>query len=614
MAETRRKSRANAIVWGILGLLILSLGGFGISNFGGTTRNVAELGGQEITVDDYARAFQAEQRRIDAQTGQSLTAQQMEAFGLDRTVLERLLSSAALDEEARRVGVSVGDAEVARQIRETPAFQGISGEFDREGYAQALRFSGLTERDYEAEIRADAARAILGAAVSEGVPAPEAQAALMSSWAAETRDVVVARVTMDDLAGGAPVPTDAELAAFFEENGARFETPETRAVTYAAAIPEEVAATVEIEEERLRDLYEERADEYRQPRRVLAERLAFANTEAAQEAMDRIASDEAAFDALVEERGLTLADVDQGELSEADLPGPAAEALFALEEPGVAGPVETDLGPAIYRVNAILDPTETPFEDVRDDLAAELTLDVARRRIDAIRDDVDDLLAGGATLEELAQETELTLGTLDWTEEGREGLSAYEEVREAVTEMQEGDFPELLELSDGGLVALRIDAVTAPEIPPLDTIRGEVTEAWTAEATARALSERAEALAEAPAADAAETPTLVEGLSRDARGTDLPPAVAEAAFAAEEGVIRAVAGDAEAAFVLRVQAVNDAPADDPEVSALTEALADQMRDQIAADILDAYGTALREAAGYSIDSQAVQAVRAQIGG
>ena len=614
MAETRRKSKANAVVWAVLGLLILSLGGFGISNFGGTTRNVAELGDQEITIDDYARALQAEQNRLEQQTGQRLSVQQMQAFGLDRAVMERLLSAAALDEEARRVGLSVGDAEVARRIRETPAFQGLSGEFDREGYAQALRFSGLTERGYEADMRADAARALLGDAVTAGIAAPAAQAALMSGWAAETRDVIVARVTPEDLPGGIPTPSDEDLQAFYDESGARFETPETRSITFAAALPEEVAATIEVDEDRLRALYDERAGDFRQPARVLAERLAFTDTDAAETARARIESGETTFDALVDERGLTLEDVDQGEIARADLPEAAADMLFSLEEPGIAGPVETGLGPALYRVNAILDATEVPFEEVRDDLAAEAALDEAIRLIDARRDDVDDLLAGGATLEELAQDSELTLGTIAWTADSREGIAAYEEFREAAATMQEGDFPELVALSDGGLFAMRVDAVAAPSVPTLDEIRDEVAAAWTADATRAALTARAEALAQSPTENVAETPQRLEGVARDTRLGGVPPHVLAAAFEAASGEVLALPGDATAAWVLRVEAITDADPDEAEVAALTEALAGQIRGQVTADLFEAYGAALREEFGFSIDGAAVQAVQAQIGG
>ncbi len=59
------------------------------------------------------------------------------------------------------------------------------------------------------------------------------------------------------------------------------------------------------------------------------------------------------FEQVVAERGLALADIDLGEQARDDL-GAAGDAIFALDEPGVVGPLPSDLGPALYRMNAIL--------------------------------------------------------------------------------------------------------------------------------------------------------------------------------------------------------------------------------------------------------------------
>ena len=117
------------------------------------------------------------------------------------------------------------------------------------------------------------------------------------------------------------------------------------------------------------------------------------------------------------------------------------------------GRCETPLGPALYRVNAILDPTEVPFEEARDDLSVEFAQDAARRSIDAARDEIDDMLAGGATLEELADDTDMELGVIRWDGEQTTtgvGIAAYEEFRTTAATLEEGDFPTLEGLSDGG--------------------------------------------------------------------------------------------------------------------------------------------------------------------
>ena len=616
MAEEprRKRKKSNAAVWAVLALLILALGGFGIGGFGGSVQNVAEVGDREITVQDYANAVRAEQTRLQQQTGQNLTFQQMQAFGLDQQIMERLLARAALGYEADRLGVSVTDAEIARRIRATPAFQGVDGSFDREGYRFALQNAGFDERSYEAQVRDDAAREILQAAIVGGTEAPDAYTDRLAAWIAETRDVTLATVTEEDLPGGLEGPSEADLEAFYDAHPETFETPERRAITYAWVTPDLLAAEIEPDEETLRQLYEDRADEFRQPPRVLAERLAFPDEDAAQAARDAIAAGETDFDALVADRGLTLEEVDQGELARDDLDPAVGDALFGLEEPSVVGPVETPLGPALYRVNAILDATEVPFEDVRDDLAYAFGMDSARRRIDAAREDIEDRLAGGATLEELGAETDMVTGSLEWDPSISEAIAGYEEFREAATQARVDDFPEVTSLSDGGLFALRLDKVIPPAVPPLNDIREDVAEAWRAETLRLRLSERAEALAADPTPDVATEPESLSGIARDATVEGVPPAVIQRIFEAEPGEIFAAGGDDGRAFVVRLDAVNAADLAEGEAAELRQAVRQQTESEIQSDLFGAYARAIELEAGFSVDAQALAAVQSQLGG
>jgi peptidyl-prolyl cis-trans isomerase D len=617
MAEGKPKKKGNVVVWAVLGLLVLSLAGFGIGGFGGSLSSVAEVGDREITVQEYGRALQAEQRRLQEQTGEPLTVQQMRAFGLDRVVMERLLAQAALAHEAERMGLSVGDAEVAARIRATPAFQGVDGGFDREGYASALRFAGLNERTYERQVRDDAAQEILQAAVVGGVTVPDAYADTLVGWLAETRDATIATVTAGDLETGPVAPTEAELTTFLEENAERFRIPERRRITYAWITPDALAETVEIDEDALRRVYEERIDDYRRPPRVLAERLAFADADAAEAARAAIAAGETEFEDIAAERGLTLADIDQGELSAGDLDPEAAAAIFALGAPGIVGPVETSLGPALYRVNAILEATETSFEEARPDLAGRFAADAARRQIDAEREAIDDLLAGGATLEEVADETDLTLGTIDFDAEARTGIAAYPAFREAAATVSEDDFPALVSLADGGLFALRLDAVIPSEVPPLSEIRGEVETVWQEDRARARLLARAEDLAERIAEGetfeaTGLTPEEVTGLARDGRLEGTPPDLIDRLFQAEGGDVIALAGDGTRAFVARLDAIVPADPTVEGTATLREALVRQTRGELASDVFEAYGQAVQARAGFSVDAQAAQAVQAQL--
>ena len=604
-------------MWIVLGLLVLALGGFGVGNFGGTLRTVAAVGEVEVSVDDYARALQSEQTRLSQATGQSLTLDQLRLFGIDQQVMERLLIAAALEQEAAAIGLSRGDAAVAERVRAAPAFRGVDGQFDREAYGFALRNAGLDERRFEERVRSEAAAELLQAAVAGGIAAPAGYAETVAAWLAETREMTLAEVTAATLDAGAVAPDEGEIEAFYEENASLFEVPERRRITYAWADPDTLAADIAVTDDEVRALYESRAEEFRVPRRVLAERLAFRDDAAAEAARAAIDAGERSFDDIVAERGLTLEDVDQGELAEGDVAPDVASALFALEQPGIAGPVETSLGPALYRVNAVLDARETPFERVREDLALEAAADAARRAVAAAREPIDDLLAGGATLEELGEETIMSAGTMAFDADALGGLAAYEEFRAAADTLEEGDFPTLIDLADGGLMALRLDGVDPAETPALDDVRAEVEAAWQSDSLRRRLASRAGALAErARAGETFEALGLdaqaIEGIEREGVVEGVPPRLIEAVFRADQGAVLAEEGDETRAFIVRIDAVGRPDPSDPRVAELVDAISAQAARELAADVFAAYGLAVREAAGFTVDQTAVQAVQAQL--
>jgi peptidyl-prolyl cis-trans isomerase D len=488
------KSISRFFVWIILGLLFVALAGFGIGSFGGGASRVGQVGDAEITAQDYARALQNEIRARIAQTQAPVNLADLRAQGIDEAVLQSLVARAALANEAAAMGLSVGDAEVARAIQGIEAFQGVDGSFDRESYEFVLAQEGLGPRDFEEDVREDTARALLQSAVVGGIRPPEAYAEAIAAFEGETRDLSILTLTESDLAEPVPAPSPEELAAYYDENPGRFERPEARRITYAWVTPSAIMDSVEVDEDTLRRLYDDRIDLYRQPERRLLERLAFGSEADAQAAFDAIAAGETDFDTLVAERDLTLDDVDLGEVGRGDLPGAAAEAIFADTESEILGPLPSPLGPALYRVNAVLEATETSFEEAREELREELADEAARRTIADMREEIDDLLASGATLEELADTTEMEIGQIDFTAASEEDIAAYDAFRAAAASVSDRDFPEVLDLSDGGIFALRLDEIVPPFVPPLAEIEDEVAQAWRFTAVRTAVAARADEL------------------------------------------------------------------------------------------------------------------------
>ncbi|MGI3209822.1 peptidyl-prolyl cis-trans isomerase [Roseovarius tibetensis] len=606
------KGLSKGAMWVLMGLLIIGLAGFGATNLSGTVRSVGSVGDAQIDVNTYARALRNEIRALEAERGETVSFAEARAAGLDQRVLSRLVSRAALEHETARLGISVGDATLRDEILSIEGFRGLDGEFDREAYAFALEQAGLNEAEFEEDIRAETASTLLQAAALSGIRVRPAYVETIMTYLGERRSVTYAALDRGDLQTGLPVPSEADLRRYHEENSAQFTTPETKVITYAWVTPEMLLDSVALDDDTLRRAYEERSNQFNQPERRLVERLAFSDRAAAEAARARL-DDGDSFETLVADRGLDLADVDLGDVSAEEL-GAASEAVFSAEPGSVVGPVQTDLGPALFRVNAVLDAQRTSFEEAKPQLRDLLALDRARRMIETIGTEVDDLLAGGATLEDVARETALELGEIEWHPGMTEGIAGYADFRDAAEAVEDGDYPRVERMDERGLFALRLDRIQEPRLQHLDAVRDEVVAGWRADATMRTLQDQIE-----PQLDRLRGGETFAALDMDAtevidmtrRGyrDDVPSDFIETVFDMDEGAVRMIEGDGQV-FVLRLDAIRPPAEDDPDMARLRRSLRDQVAAGLGQDMFEILANDIRARAGVTIDQAALNAVHA----
>ena len=606
----RTKNMSKTAVWILMAMLILGLGGFGATNLSGTLRTLGTVGDKHIDIDQYAQQLNQTIRAYEAQTGQQLSFAQAQAMGLDQSVLQRLVSQRALDNETDKLGLSIGDAALRDEVVQIREFRGVDGQFDREGYKMALENSGLTEAEFETRLREEAARTLLQGAISSGVVMPDTYAKTLVDYVGETRNFTWSRLNADGLETPVAAPTEDEMRAYHTEHQADYQRPETKTITYALLTPDMLVDTVEVDQADLQQAYDARADEYQQPERRLVERLPFLDQEAADRAAAALEMQGTTFEQLVQDRGLDLADVDMGDMSLSDL-GAAGEAVFAGEVGDVVGPLPSDLGPALFRVNGVLPAHNTTFEQAEPELRATLAADRARRQVDVQSRDYDDLLAGGATLEELTKEGAMTLGTVDWFEGSDDQMAGYTEFREAAATITQDDYPEIENLSDGGIFAMRLDKVTPARDATFDEARDDVAADMTAQRTEAALTAKAEDLMPqlkdgAGFADLGLDSIEEADQARNAFIQNTPRSFVSQVFEMEEGDVNLITGQGMVVIV-RLDQVLPA-ADNAEATALQAQLVEQMNQSLSQDILDIYTADTTVRARPQIDQRAVQAV------
>lgn len=598
---------------GFMVMILAGFGGFGAANLTGSTQSLGRVGNVVIDARDYNRSLQREKAALEASLGETVSFARAEELGLPDNVLRQLVGFAAFDNEMAEIGIGVGDAALRSRIASIDSFSGPAGDFDQDTYRMVLEANQLSDSEFERGVRSEMARGLLLDAIRSGTSAPEGYTDSMVAYLGEVRQVSWTSLGRGNLASGVPIPRQADVAEYYERNIADFTLPEAKRITYAWLTPQMIAQGIEIGEAEIRKAYEIRLEEFSRPERRTAHRLIFSGDAAAAEAARRIRSGEATFEGLVAERELELSEIRLVEATRAQL-GDAADAVFSAAEGDVVGPFPGDVGPALFLAGKLLPAQTTGFDEVSDGIRSDLALDIARAEANALFDQTDDMLAGGATLEELANETEMQIAQIDWRGGETDGLAADEAFAAEAAAVTQGDFPEIFELAGGGFAALRLDETVPPAPQPLAEIRADVAIRWEEskimEMLGAQVSGRIGQLeAGAGFAEAGLPAARTERLTRQAALPALPAAFVQTVFEMKPGDVRTFEHGSRL-YLARLESIGDLPESDEQIVNLRAVLNSQVAAAIGQDLQQALAADIEARTRVTIDEATRNSVHA----
>jgi peptidyl-prolyl cis-trans isomerase D len=607
----------------VMGLLIVSFAIWGIGDiFRGFGRSsLAKIGRTEISTEQFRQIYNDRLQQLGRQVGRPISPDQARALGFDQQILGQLVAETALDERVRQLGLGLSDAEIAKRITEDPMFRGFTGQFDRARFEQIIRSAGYTEPRYVAEQRRMSLRRQLADAISGEVSPPKAMTEAMSRYEGEERSIEY--IVLDrSKAGEVPTPTPEVLAKYFEGRKVLFSAPEYRKVAIIVLSTAEALPWINVTDADAKARYDEQRAKYATPERRQVQQIVFPNAEEARAAGERLAGG-LDFAALAAERGLKDTDIDLGLVTKSGMVDRAvADAAFALKEGEVSQPVQGRFGTAIVRVTKIEPEMVRSFAEAAPEIKRELATERARQEIQARYNKIEDERAGGAQLPELAQKLGLNAHSIEAIDRsGRDPsgmvvrLPTGVDVLSNIFASDVGVENDPLQLPGGGYVWYEVLGVTPLRERSLDEIKDKVKAQWRDEQIVERLTAKAKELtaklaAGTAMADVAKSEGLkvetATGLKRTKSASEAVPAnVVEEAFKIGKGAAGIAAGqNATERVVFRVTDISVPKLD----LASTEAkrIDDTLKRALADDIIGQYILRVQNDIGVSINQAALR--------
>ena len=460
---------------------------------------------------------------------------------LRQNILEQLIQQRVIDNYLADAGYQINDRMITALIQRTPDFQ-VDGKFDITTYRNLLAQNGYEPADFERAQRMSLRRDQLQRAIRGSAIVSPAAYRRYLNLAAEQRVVTLA--TIDPAAVTAEIEvTDEMLESFYDNNPTMYQLPESADVEYVEALRSDVARTVSVSEDDLAEYYDVNKDRYlqdeqRQARHIL---VLFNDDEDAAEAkandlLARINAGES-FEDLAREHsedgGTAQQGGDLGTLTRTQLPGDLGGSIFALEEGAVDGPVKSEFGFHVVRVDRILEQGPLPLEQVRAELTNELQDEKAEGMFRDLERKLSDALFDASDINALADATGLEVKSFaGFTRDGGEPIGSDPAVIDAIfdaTVISGEQISEIVEIDANRTAVFAVTQHRPATRQPLDDVRDQVVEALKTQRAEDLMAAKADEIiaaiengaefaeaAEAVGATAAE-PTL---MSRDAEAAD----------------------------------------------------------------------------------------------
>jgi peptidyl-prolyl cis-trans isomerase D len=446
------------------------------------------------------------------------------------SILERLIRDTLVELHVAESGYAIDDGMVMEMIQGAPQFQ-EDGVFKKELYYTWLDQTAQDARVFEAQQRQAMRNSQLQRGIGATAFVTPAEYRRYLNLVTEQRQVSIATFDVAALAETVIVK-DEDVSAYYEARPNDFMSPETVDFEYIDLRRDWLMQTIEITEEELVQLYEETKDRYQQDeqRQVSHILITFDDDEAAAEeqatALAARANAGEPFEDLARQYSKDGGTSEQGgslgTVLQSQFPGALGDAIFGIQKGEIQGPVKSDFGFHIIRVDDIIAGGALPFDQVRSELEADLKTRMVDLRFIELERALSDALFDANDLQMMAETSGLTvMQSTGYTRSGGEPYGANQAMIDTIFDeavLVNGQISDVIEVDNNRSSVVQVTEYHPEARKTLDEVRDDITFTLQSERALNMIQDRARRFSEA----------LQEGKEFDVAASEVEAAVTPA--------------------------------------------------------------------------------------
>jgi len=509
----------------LAGFAVADLTNFGSGqlNFGMGSGTLAKVGDQDVNEREMSDAMQ---RRLQQARQQKPDADYASVMGDFNGVLDALVEERTLMAFADKYGFPLSKRLIDAEIAQIPGTKGLNGQFSEQSYQQFLGQQRMTDFQVRQILSAGLLQRLLLTPIATNARIPVGMATPYASMLLEQREGEAAIVPIESFKAGLQ-PTDVQLQQFYTANRARYMIPEQRVLRIARIGPEQVAGISASDAEIAAYYNQNKATYAPNDMRSLSQAVVQDQATANGIAQRAKAGQPLATAAAPAGANAAVTQLkDQTRAAYAEVSGDrAAAAVFAAASGAIVGPVQSDFGWVVVKVDSIKAASGKTLDQARAEIASKLNADKRKGAIEDAVDKVQSALDGGSNFSEAIAAAKLPITTtpLITANGASRADAAYKLPPELAPALKTGfdiapnDPPEIVSVGDAGYAIVSPGEVVPASPAPLANIRPQVTTDWIKDQA----TQRAQAAATQIAAKANGNVSIADAIK--SLGIAIPP-------------------------------------------------------------------------------------------
>ena len=476
MLDLLRKNATGPMGIALIILLVFAFSIWGVGDiFRGYNANVlAKIGNRELNAQNYLFNFNREVNRISNQLERIFTTEEAINSGLHYQILDRSLVELSANAASDEIGLIASDDAIKKRILSTNAFKNAFNQFDRNIFEQIIRQNGLNEDSFLVLERDSHVLSQLSKSIFKDITPPSVLNDLLFKYQFERRNVDYIIISPDEISQEDKVDKS-EIERFYNENINLYKTEETRDFSVISLNVSNLSKLENVSDEEINIFYEDNKYNYYEPEKRSYYLIPYISDESAIKALENYSSN-GDIEKILVDRNLNVNDVDQGLITfDEGISEIVSQAAFNASLNKLSGPTESPFGPSLIYVNEIIPEKEIKIEDIKNQIIIDIQKDKAKDKVYSLYGEIEDLRAGGKTLEEIAEEKSLSIESFkninDVGQRINGSIIKYPSLEELINLIFLNDVDEDLEPyedSEGNLNFFRIDNINYSQQIPLN--------------------------------------------------------------------------------------------------------------------------------------------------